>query len=125
MSSDGKFIDGFVGISRDASISKELRTVAERVAGLVRRWNDGVYKNHLSHAKKTRDEAAVAFETLRSVHGACSFRSSTMTFVDRIIELDCERGGDMSLTLEVDAKDPMQVVHYKFGGASEATCPVR
>src|SRR5262249_10124747 len=47
LSLDGKFIDGFVGISRDASIPKDLRAVAERLAGLVRRWDDAVYKKHL------------------------------------------------------------------------------
>jgi CubicO group peptidase (beta-lactamase class C family) len=125
LSREGTFIDGFVGISRDAPMSKELRAVADPITGLIRRWDDAVYKRYLSKTTKTRNEAFNMFEGLRASHGACVVKSSTVVAFDRNIVLECERGGDLALFIDLDKKDPSTVSMYRFGGASESICPAR
>jgi len=64
-------------------------------------------------------------QALRSAHGACLVKSSTMLSSDRSIVLACERGGDLALVLDVDKKDSNAVSSYGFSGVSEGTCPLR
>ena len=118
-------IDGFIGTTRDAPIPKPLRRVAERVAQLIRKWDDGAYKKHLAKSKPARDDVAAGFEALRATHGACGLRSSTVEAFDRTFMLSCERGGDLAMTIDVDKKDPNVVTSYAFRATSDELCPVR
>jgi CubicO group peptidase (beta-lactamase class C family) len=118
-------IDGFIGTTRDAPIPKPLRSVADRVAQLIGKWDEGAYKKHLAKSKPARKEVAALFEALRAAHGSCALKSSTIEAFDRTFALSCERGGDLAMTLDVDGKDPNLVTSFGFRAASEELCPVR
>jgi hypothetical protein len=122
--SDG-LIDGFIGVSRDAPAPKDLRLAAERLTGLIRKWDPGTFTRYLAQTKKPKAQALAEFDALRSAHGACIVKSSIVEGFDRSFDLECDRGGDLSLVLEVAKKDPNQIASYSFRGARDATCPVR
>ena len=82
-------------------------------------------REHLAKTKKTHDETTAMFATLRAAHGACLVKSSMMVVFDRKIELECEHGGDLSLTFEVDKNDPALISTYAFAEVKKGTCPVR
>jgi CubicO group peptidase (beta-lactamase class C family) len=124
VSPDG-FIEGFAGTSHDVPLPKEIRAAVERVVGLIRRWDEAIYKKYLAKIKTTHDETAAAFAKLRAVHGACFVKSSTIVGFDREIVLECERGGGLSLTLDMDKNRPELISSYAFAEAQEGTCPVR
>jgi CubicO group peptidase (beta-lactamase class C family) len=117
-------IDGFIGTTRDAPIPKPLRSVVQRVTQLIGKWDDSLYKKHLAKVRP-RDETASAFEALRAAHGACTLKASTVEAFDRSFQLACDRGGDLTMTLALDKKDPNLVTGYAFHGASDELCPVR
>jgi len=117
-------LTGFVGTTRDLPVPKELRAAAEKVTGLIRKWDAAIFNRHFAKAKKTRDAAATEFESFRAQHGVCTVRSSTMISDERTIHLECERGGDLDLTIELDKKDPNQVLTYALN-TKEGVCPVR
>lgn len=121
---DGR-ITGFSGTSRDVPVPAGRRQVAERLVGLVAKWDDGVFKKHLAGTKKTRDDAARFFAELRATHAACSVKALVVTPGKEKIALDCERGGEMLLELAVDAKKPEEITGYGFTGVGQGTCPVR
>jgi hypothetical protein len=121
--SDG-LLTGFVGTTRGLPVPKELRPVAEKVTGLIRKWDAAIFSRYFAKAKKTRDAAATEFEALRLQHGICTVHSSTLTSDERTIDLECERGGDLDLTLEIDKKDPNQVLTYALS-TKEGVCPMR
>src|SRR5262249_47521731 len=104
LGSDG-LIDGFGGTSRDLPAPPELRKVGERLAGLIKKWDEGVYKKHLTKAKGSRDEAVKAFDAQRSAHGACTVKAFVNVGFDRKLVLSCQRGGDLTLGLKLDPKD--------------------
>ncbi|MFT3767868.1 MAG: serine hydrolase domain-containing protein [Minicystis sp.] len=118
-------ITGFAGTSRELPVPPELRTVSDRVTGLVKKWDDAVFKKHLARTKKPREETARFFEELRAAHGACTVKSMTNVVFTRKLALECEHGGDLTLTLAVDAKSPDVVTSYAFEGVGHGTCPVR
>jgi len=129
LGADG-LITGFLGTSRDLPIEPDLKKVADRVVGLVGKWDDGAYRKHLApKSTKTRDETVKEFDALRSMHGACTVKSATRAVIrgafDRRLELSCERGGDMSLVLHIDPKDANAVAAYWFEASAIGTCPVR
>jgi hypothetical protein len=124
LAGDG-LIAGFSGTSRDVPLPAERRKIAERVVGLIAKWDDAVYRKHLARTKKTREDAARFFTDLRAAHGACSVKAQVVTMGTERIVLDCERGGDMLFELGVDAKKADEVTGYGFSGAGQGTCPVR
>jgi hypothetical protein len=121
-------IVGFAGTSRDLPIEPELRKLAGRVVGLVGKWDDATYKSHLAaKSKRTREQIVNEFDALRAMHGACTIESATRLWLGaaygRKLELACERGGNLSLLLEI-GPDRNLVERYAFermGG----TCPNR
>jgi CubicO group peptidase (beta-lactamase class C family) len=124
VSPDG-FVDGFAGTSHDVPLPAAIRGTAERVVGLIRRWDEATYRKHLARTKNTHDETMAMFARLRAVHAACLVKSSTIVVFDRKLELECERGRDLALTLEVDKNDPAVISTYAFVEAKAETCPVR
>ncbi len=124
LGADGK-IKGFSGTSRDVAAPPELRKLGERVAALVKRWDNGVYKKHLAHTPKPRDEAARLFDDLRSAHGACAVASLISRGGRKKLLLQCERGGDLELGLTIDAKTPDVIADYAIEPVDGGTCPRR
>jgi CubicO group peptidase (beta-lactamase class C family) len=119
-------IDGFAGTTRDVPIPPALRAVADDLTGLVRAWDEAVYAKHLARFPRPHDELVKFFGGLRAAHGACAVSSSTKEAFDRTIVLACDRGGPLSLTLAVDAKEPDVVTGVAFhNAAGGGTCPVR
>jgi hypothetical protein len=41
------FVDGFAGTSHDVPLPAAIRGMAERVVGLIRRWDEATYRKHL------------------------------------------------------------------------------
>lgn len=124
LANDG-LIAGFVGTSRDLPIPPDLRKVADRVVGLVKKWDEGVYKRHLAKVKRPRDAAVKLFDDLRAAHGACEVKSMINVGFDKKLVLECERGGDVTLALAIDPKSQDTVNAYMFRGVGGGTCPVR
>ncbi len=122
---DDGLIDGFVGVSRNAPAPKDLRLAAERLTGLIRTWDARAFTRYRAPTKKQKAEAQTEFDALRSAHGACTVKSSIVEGFDRSFALECERGGDLSLVLELTKKDPSQIGGYSFRSPRDATCPVR
>ena len=118
-------ISGFGGTSRDLPVPPELRPVADRVVGLIKKWDDGVYRKHLAKTKRPRDETSKLFDDLRAAHDACTVKSLTSTFQSRKLALECDRGGDLALHLSVDPKSAGAVTSYAFESVAHGTCPVR
>jgi len=117
-------LTGFVGTTRNVPVPKEMRPAVEKVTGLIRKWDAAIFNRHFAKTKKTSDKAATEFEALRLEHGICTIRSSTLTSDERTIHLECERGGDLDLRIELDKKDPNQVLTYAFP-TKHVVCPVR
>jgi CubicO group peptidase (beta-lactamase class C family) len=124
LGSDG-LIAGFAGRSSDLPVPPEMRKAADRVVGLVKKWDDAVFKKHLSKTKRPREEAVKLFDELRAAHGTCGVKSLTNVVFDQRIVVACERGGDLTLTVQMDPKDADAVTSYAFEAASQGTCPVR
>ncbi|APR85909.1 Beta-lactamase class C and other penicillin binding protein [Minicystis rosea] len=118
-------ITGFSGTSRDLPVPPELRGAADRVVGLIKKWDDAVFRKHLAKTKRPHDETAKLFDDLRNAHGACTAKSLTSTFRSRKIALECERGGPLALSLSVDPKSADTVTAYAFESVGQGTCPVR
>jgi CubicO group peptidase (beta-lactamase class C family) len=117
---------GFTGKSLDAEVPKHLRAVAERLAGLVAKWDDRIYKKHLApKSTKPKDDLAGFYAKLRAAHGACTVKSAVHEGFDQWFVLDCERGGDMTLTVTLDRKDEDVVTGHWYRPAARGTCPVR
>jgi CubicO group peptidase (beta-lactamase class C family) len=124
LASDGK-INGFVGISRDVPIPKDLRATADGVVALIRKWDDATYRKYLSKATRRREDAVPMFEALRAAHGVCRVKTSRTLAFERRIELECERGGAVDLSLDVEEKSPTAVMRYSFQEANDGPCPSR
>jgi hypothetical protein len=121
--SDG-LIDGFAGTSRDIAPPSALRKVADRLAGLVAKWDEATYRKYLAKVKP-HDETSKFFERLRSKHGACTVKAPVHEIFDWKMPLVCERGGDMTMQVTLDAKDPGVVKGYVFEPATSGLCPVK
>jgi len=123
--SDGGIM-GFAGKSLDIEVPKAQRTVAERLASLVGKWDERLYKKHIApKATKPRDETAGFFEKVRNTHGACTVKSAVHEVFEQWFVLECERGGDMTLAVTLDAKDENAVTSFAFRPAGRGVCPVR
>jgi CubicO group peptidase (beta-lactamase class C family) len=117
-------LTGFVGTTHGLPVPKELRPAAEKVVGMIRKWDAATFSRHFAKGKKTSDAAATDFEAIRAQHGACTVSASTMVADERTIHLECERGGNLDLKLELDKKDSNQVMTYALS-SKEGVCPVR
>jgi CubicO group peptidase (beta-lactamase class C family) len=117
-------LTGFVGTTHGLPVPKELRPAAENLAGLIRQWDAAIFSRHFAKDKKPRDAAVIEFEALRAQHGVCTVGSSTLISDERTIHLECERGGNLDLRLELDKKDSNQVLTYALS-RKEGVCPVR
>lgn len=118
-------IMGFDGTSRGVEPPAKLAAVAGRIAGLVKRWDEGVYKKHLAARFKDRDKTAALFERLRASHGACDAKEYERTPTRSRFALVCERGSNLKLTLSLDQKDDDVVAGYWIGPEATGACPVR
>ena len=117
-------LTGFVGTTRGLPVPKELRAAADKVTSLIRKWDPATYTKYLGKQKKTRETLAKEFDGLRFIHGACTVQSMTAVSDERKLVLECERGGEVDLTIELDPKDPTQISLHAFN-AKEGVCPVR
>jgi hypothetical protein len=112
-----KRIDAFMGISRDIAPPADLRAAADRIAALVGRWDERVYRAHLApKATEPRDATRARLEALGRVHGACKVKSFYRWANDPQFVLGCERGGDLKLGLSLDADHPAVVTRYAVEG---------
>jgi CubicO group peptidase (beta-lactamase class C family) len=118
------FLRGFGGLTRGLPVPKETRGPADKLVGLIRKWDPATYAKHLGKEKKTREKLAEEFDGLRLIHGACTVQSMTAFSDEKKLVLDCEHGGEVELTMELDKKDPTQIVAHAFN-AKEGVCPVR
>jgi hypothetical protein len=119
-------IMGFAGKSLGVEVSKGLQAAAEALAGLIGKWDDRVYKKHLAQkATKPREETAAFFEKVRVAHGVCTVKSAVREVFEQWFELDCERGGALTLSLSLDAKDEKAVQKFAIRPVGGGTCPVR
>ncbi|MEP7120020.1 MAG: serine hydrolase domain-containing protein [Byssovorax sp.] len=119
-------IKGFTGTSIDAKPSPELTKVANRLAGLIGKWNDDVYRKHLApKAKKPRADIAAFFERIRKQHGACEVKAFKQWGGQHQFSLGCERGGGATLVLGLDEKNPDAVTSYTITPEAAGACPVK
>ena len=117
---------GFTGISRDVSPPPELAGAAERVAGLIGKWDERVYKKLLAPgAPGSRADAELSFVQRRAAHGACKVTSFSRWANRPDFHLACERGGDLTLTLALDEKRKSVVKSYAITGEGSRACPAR
>lgn len=118
-------IDGFAGRSQGVAVAPELQKIGDAIASLVNKWDDASFKKHLAKAKRTRDEAAKYFAGLRDAHGTCKVASMNHFIFDTTLVLECERGGDLGLRVDVDEKDRESARSYSLRSLATGTCPVR
>lgn len=118
-------IVGFVGTSRGVSPPPALAAAAAGVASLVGRWDERLYKRHLSKAQPPHDTMREAFAGLGRVHGACRVKAPVHVGFDWTFDLDCERGGGMRLTIVTDPAAPSVVKGVGFAPPEGGRCPVR
>ncbi len=119
-------IMGFAGTSIDAKPSPDLTKVANRLAGLIGKWDDGVYQKHLApKATKPRADIAAFFERIRKGHGACEVKAFKQWGGQQQFSLGCERGGGATLVLGLDEKNPEAVASYTITPEAAGVCPVK
>lgn len=118
-------ITGFTGTSRNVPVPSELRKVADPVVGLIKKWDEGVYKKLLGKTTKSHDETRNHFEALRAVHGACVVKSMTNVVFDKKLVLQCEHGGNLTLALTIDPKSQDTLTGYNIDSLSSDACPAR
>jgi CubicO group peptidase (beta-lactamase class C family) len=92
-------IDGFVGTSRGVAAPPELAKMGEAVASLVAKWDERVYKKHLTKSGPPRDEGKTMFAELRELHGSCKVREAVHVGFDWNVMLSCDRGGELEVSL--------------------------
>ncbi len=117
---------GFAGTSRDVPAPPAFARAAARIAGLVGKWDEAVYRKVLGKRKQpTRAESLGFFEKARARHGACVPGAYTRTDAKQEMRLVCDRGGDLALSLALDPGDEEAVDHVSLVPASGGPCPVR
>ncbi|MCU0682809.1 MAG: beta-lactamase family protein [Polyangiaceae bacterium] len=122
--SDG-LIRAFTGTSREIAPPPELAQAAERLAGLVGKWDAGVYQRILApRAKPSRPEIEASFGRLRAAHGICKVSSFSRHVNRPRFRLTCERGGDLTLSAALDEKRRELVVSYAFSTESAGACVI-
>jgi CubicO group peptidase (beta-lactamase class C family) len=123
---DDALVGGFIGTTRDAPIPPELKKVADRVAGLIAKWDEETYKKHFLKMGRPRDATFKQFESLRAAHGSCMVKSSEIVAFDRSFVLECAQGTSLRLTLELDAKDPSSIASFGLRPREQGgICPVK
>jgi hypothetical protein len=119
-------IEGFGGTSRDVPPPPAVARAAERLAGLIQAWDDGVYTRILgANTTKTRAERQAIFDGLRTAHGSCAPRGFVRTHETQKVTLACDRGGDLGLTLKLDEKDQEAVASFSLAPEGGGACPTR
>lgn len=123
VSASSRRIDGFVGISRDVAPPIEIKKATDALAALIARWDDGAYRRLVAKAAQNRDAARAAFADLRTSHHACKVAALLHEGFDWRAELDCDRGGGLTLNIAMNKKDPSQLDRHDF--RAPPGCPVR
>jgi hypothetical protein len=120
-------IRGFFGTVRDVPPPPAVARAAARLAGLVGKWDEAIYKQILgSNTAKSREERMAFFDSLRAAHGSCTVKGYTRTLVRQELTLACERGGELRLELELDSKEEDLVKSYSIKTIEVAgPCPVK
>jgi hypothetical protein len=127
VSLDGKgLITSFAGTSRGIPAPRAATRAAERLASLIRAWDDGVYETILGGSATLRAQRAADFEKLRAGHGACTPTAYVHTPDKHRFTLACERGGDLHLELASTEKDEEAIASFSISPASSGgACPVK
>jgi CubicO group peptidase (beta-lactamase class C family) len=99
-------IGGFAGTSHNVPPPPAVARAAARVAGLITKWDEEVYRTLLGpSATDAREKYVADAERLRAAHGSCAVGSYVRTNDWQRFVLTCERGSDLELTLELDPKN--------------------
>jgi CubicO group peptidase (beta-lactamase class C family) len=120
-------IAGFGGVSRDVPAPPAIARAGARLAGLVGKWDERVYRRILgADAAKSHAERVAFFEKVRAAHGACTVASYAHGLQSHELTLACDRGGEVLLELEIGDKDEEAVKTFSMTprGAG-TTCPVK
>jgi hypothetical protein len=127
VSLDGKgLITGFFGTSRGVPAPRAVAQAAERLASLLRAWDDGVYEASLGGSPTLRAARVADFEKLRAAHGACTPTAYVHTPDKHRFTLACDRGGDLHLELTLAEKNEEAIASYSISPASsQGACPVK
>ncbi len=120
-------ITGFGGTSREVPPPPATARAADRIAGLIRKWDEPTYKKILGANKnKTHAERQAFFEEVRKAHGSCAVKGYERTDKTQALTLTCDRGGDLRLELALDAKNEDAVTSFSLNTrGSGGACPVR
>ena len=120
-------IRGFSGTSRDIPIPPATARAAGRVAGLLRKWDDAVYRKVLGATPgRSKAERKVLFAGLHAAHGTCTPTGYTRTFRTEELTLRCEHGGDLRLKVALDGKDPDALASIAIAPRNEdEACPLK
>ncbi|HEU4538140.1 MAG TPA: serine hydrolase domain-containing protein, partial [Polyangiaceae bacterium] len=120
--SDG-LVRAFTGTSRGLAPPPELARAAERLAGLVGKWDANAYQRFLApKAKASRAEIEAAFGRLRAARGACKVEEFSRHVNRPRFRLACERGGELTLSLAVDDARRELVTSYAFSSENAGAC---
>ena len=130
-------VSSFTATSKDLPAPPNLAEMADRLAGMIERWDEGFFTKSLApNATKTHDQIVASFDALRGAHASCKVKSfkrwtdaeacaSGFTGAGHGHEfaLTCRRGGDLQMKLQLNEKNPNLVWHYGIVGGG--TCPVK
>jgi hypothetical protein len=106
LNGDDRLIMGFSGTSRDVPPPANVERVARDLAGLIKRWDEAIYKKRLLPKLKTpRAEVEALFTRVRADHGGCAVKTFTRRPDRDEFSLTCDRGGDLRLSFTIDEKD--------------------
>ncbi len=112
--------------SRDVPPSPASARAASRLAGLVGKWDDGVYGKVFGRDRSaTRAERAAKFEKVRAAHGACRVGAYSRAEAKHRFHLTCDHGGDLALTFAIDPNDEEAVTGFSLTPVDGGKCPVR
>lgn len=116
-------ITGFVGTSRDVTAPAPLLAKAKAVTQLIAKYDARAAKKLFAATKLPLDLVKTTGEGIRAAHGACRVAASVHNGFDWIVELSCERGGDIGMAITLDAKNNMTGIRIQPN--SGGGCPTR
>jgi CubicO group peptidase (beta-lactamase class C family) len=116
-------ITGFVGTSRNVTAPAPLLARAKDVAKLIGKFDAKAAAKLFAHTKLPADRIKTTTEGLHAGHGACQVKGPVHNGFDWIVELTCERGGDLGMNLQLDAKN--NITGIRIAPANNGPCPTR
>jgi CubicO group peptidase (beta-lactamase class C family) len=118
-------ITGFLGTSRNVTGPAPMLAKAKAVAQLIAKYDAAAATKLFAHTKLAAELIRTTTDGLHAAHGACRVREAVHSGFDWIVELTCDRGGDLAMSLKLDGKNNITGIRVVPAGDGRGGCPTR